>query len=56
MYEKLGNWKDVVAYFEKNFKPQFSVLYEKILEDALFNDIEGMIGSEYAEFIVPLLD
>lgn len=31
-------------------------MYPKILEDGLFNDIEEIIGTEYAQVIVPLLD
>lgn len=56
LYEKLGSWKEVINYYDKQFKASFDVLHSKILEDGLFNDITNSIGPDNARVIVPLLD
>ena len=48
LYDKWKNWNKVVNYFNDKFGKSFDILYPKILEDNLFQDITGDIGEEYA--------
>lgn len=46
----------MVEYFDKNFKASFDVMYPMINEDNLFNEMPDIIGEEYANAIVPILN